>query len=71
MTEMTRMSLKAARVNAGLTQKEVATKLGIGNGTLSDWENYVSFPRADLIPKLCELYGVQYDQIDFLPRNPL
>lgn len=66
-----KISLSAARVNAGFTQKEAAEKLGIGNKTLGNWENYLSFPGADMIPKICELYGLPYDCINFLPTNPL
>lgn len=65
------MTLEAARVNAGLLQKEAAEKLGISNKTLSAWENYQSFPGADMIPKICDLYGVSYDHINFLPKHPV
>lgn len=68
---MYRISLKAARVNANLSQKEVATKLNISNKTICSWENGMSMPKADQIAKLCELYGVSYDMLIFLPSNSL
>lgn len=68
MQGLVKMSLKAARVNAGLDQKTAAAALGVSPKTLGDWENYVSYPRTDMIPKICELYGVSYDQINFLPK---
>ncbi len=68
---MVKMSLAAVRVNAGYDQKTAAKLLGVSNSTLSSWENYVTFPPADMIPKICDLYGVPYDQINFLPTNPL
>ena len=68
---MIKITLKAARVNAGLSQKEAAERLGISNGTLCNWENGVSFPDAQQIALICELYGVSYDSINFLPNNPL
>ena len=68
---MVKMTLKAARVNAGFTQKEAAEKLGISNVTLCNWEKAVSFPDAKQIQMLCELYGVSYDNLIFLPDNPL
>lgn len=71
MADIVKMSLEAARVNAGLLQKEAAEKLGISNKTLSKWENYESFPGADMIPKICDLYGVSYDHINFLPKCSL
>lgn len=68
---MVKMSLKAARVNVGYTQKEAAELLGVSNKTLGDWENGTTFPKADMIAKICDLYGVTYDQLNFLPNNPL
>ena len=68
---MDKITLKAARINAGLGQKEAASKLGVSNKTLSAWENGISFPGADMIPKICDLYGRPYDGINFLPNNPL
>ena len=62
---MARMSLKAARVNAGYSQKEAAKILGISNKTLCSWENGKTFPDQPMIEKLCALYGLTYDQIDF------
>ena len=66
-----KITLASARVNAGLDQKEAATELGVSNKTLSKWENYESFPDALQIEKICELYGIPYDNINFLPDNPL
>ena len=68
---MLKISLKAARVYAGLSQKEVATTLKISNKTLSNWENGKSFPDAEKIDALCNLYGLSYDNINFLPSNSL
>ena len=66
-----KISLASARVNAGLSQKKAAVTLGVSNKTLSKWENGESFPDALQIEKICELYGVPYDNIKFLPNNPL
>ena len=68
---MLKISLKAARVNAGLSQKDVATSLKVSNKTISSWENGETFPSAKNISRLCEMYGVSYDDIIFLPRNSL
>lgn len=66
-----KITLASARVNAGLCQKGAATKLGVSNKTLSKWENGESFPDAEQIEKICKLYGIPYDNIKFLPSNPL
>lgn len=62
---MSKISLKAARVNAGLTQAEVAKEIGVSIGTIKNWEARKSFPNQPKIEKLCELYGVSYDYIKF------
>ena len=68
---MAKFNLRGARVNAGFTQKAVLARLKISNKTLSNWENGISYPNAKQISELCALYGRTYDEIDFLPDNPL
>lgn len=63
---MKKITLKAARVNAGYSQKEAAEILNISNKTLCSWENGKTFPDQPMIEKLCVLYGVTYDMIDFV-----
>ena len=60
------ISLKAARVNANLTQKEVASRLSVSNKTIINWETGKSSPRADQLRTLCEYYQIPIDFI-FLP----
>ena len=66
-----KITLRAARINIGLSQKEAAVRLGISNKTLGNWEKGISFPPVDKIPAICELYGVSYDNLNFLPINSL
>ena len=68
---MFKITLEAARRNAGLTQKEAAKELKISNTTLGKWERGESFPTADKIPEICGLYAIHYDHIDFLPDRSL
>lgn len=63
---MSELTLKALRVNAGLTQKEAAGKLNISNKTLCSWEKGKTFPSQPMIKKICELYHVRYDAIKFV-----
>ena len=60
------LSLKAARVNAGLTQKEAAMAINVTERTLHSWENGVTYPTVDKLLLLCGLYGVQIGDI-FIP----
>lgn len=62
---MLKISLASARVNAKYTQKEAAVALGVSNCTLANWENGKTFPSEPAIRKLCELYGIHYDNIRF------
>ena len=67
---MAKMTMRAARVNAGLSQKGVATALSVSNKTVSAWETGKSFPTADKIPLICDLYGLSYDDIIFCNSVP-
>lgn len=62
---MPKISLKAARVNAGLNQAEAAERIGVSVSTIKNWESGKSFPNQPMIEKICELYGVSYDYIKF------
>ena len=58
-----RITLKAARVNKGMTQIEVANSLNVTKKTVCSWENGKTMPKLDKIEPLCNLYGVTYDDI--------
>lgn len=60
------ITLRAARVNKGLTQKAAAEKLGIAVDTLGMYERGKTFPDVLVIKKIEELYDVSYNDIDFL-----
>lgn len=51
-----KITLKAARVNVGLNQKEAAAQLCVSISTLSNWERGVTFPRANEIDRIKEAY---------------
>lgn len=63
-----KVSLKAARVNANLTRKEVAEKLGFSTDTLKSIENGKREIRVSEFNVLCGLYNCTVDDI-FLPFN--
>lgn len=63
------ITLKAARVNRGLTQSEAGKLLGVSQYTLGNWEAGKTFPDALQILKIQEVYGVGYDDLIFLPSN--
>ena len=55
--------LKAARVNAGLTQAYVCQKLELGKNTLISYEKYKTKPDIETAQKLAALYGMSVDNI--------
>lgn len=59
------ITLKAARVNKGLTQSEAAKELGTSSRTIYLWEKGKCFPNALQINKIEKLYGVSYNEIIF------
>ena len=68
---MAQITLKAARVNAGLTQKAAADALNVSNKTLCAWEKGERVPKVNKIDALCDLYKVSYDDLIFLPNDSL
>ena len=56
---------KNARKESGLTQQQVADKMGIRQSNVSDWENDISRPEYEKLVELSKLYGVSvYDLLD-------
>lgn len=62
---MAKITLKAARVNAGLSQEMAAKTLGISRSTLQNWEKGETFPKQPHILAMCELYNVSFDALFF------
>jgi transcriptional regulator with XRE-family HTH domain len=62
---MIKISLQAARTNAGLTQEQVADKLGVAISTVKNWEKGITTPKINQAYDLCDLYGVPIDYIKF------
>lgn len=62
----TKMSLKAARVNAGYSQAAVAKLLRKGKQTISNYETGRTKINAETFLKLCRIYNTQPADI-FLP----
>lgn len=58
-----KISLKAARINAGMEQSTVAAALGVQRDTISRWENGKTHPKADQLIKLSELYQIPVEYL--------
>lgn len=60
-----RITLKAARINKGLTQEEMGNELHVTKKTVGSWENGKTMPSVDKIEPICDLLGIKYDDINW------
>lgn len=51
------------RAKAGLSQDDLAERLGVSRQSVSKWENNVSVPDLDKLVKLGEVFGVSLDEL--------
>lgn len=66
MSEKLQISLAAARVNANMTQEDVAKIMGVTRYSIANWENGKTIPGIPEIEMLCRIYNIPQDYI-FLP----
>ena len=59
-------NLKLYRKQSGMTQEQVAEKLGVSRQAVAKWESGESLPDIENIIALSDLYGTS---VDFLVRN--
>lgn len=57
------ISLAAARVNADMTQNDVAESLHVSNKTVVNWENGTSTPSFSTMKTLSDMYKIPIDNI--------
>ena len=62
------INLAAARVNAGLTQEDVAEKMKVSKKTVINWEKGIVTPSFAVLDTLSRLYNLPLDYI-FLPSK--
>lgn len=62
------ITLAAARVNAGMTQSDVARELRVGKQTIVSWEKGDSEPKLTQARKMATIYNIPLDYI-FLPSK--
>lgn len=60
-----KISMAAARVNARLTQKQLADACGVSESTVIKWESGATVPRVDMLPALEAAYGIPIDYVRF------
>ena len=57
------MMISSLRKENGLTQFELAEKMGVTDKAVSKWERDLSYPDVNSIPKLAEVFGVSVDEL--------
>jgi transcriptional regulator with XRE-family HTH domain len=55
--------LAELREAAGLTQQQLAAKLGVQQSNIAFWERWDKPPRGDVLPKLAEALNVSADEL--------
>ena len=65
---MGQITLKAARINAGLRQTDAARLIGKTKNTIAAWESGRRSPKFVDLLDLCRVYGIEIDDI-FMPEN--
>ena len=58
-----KISLRALRINAGLTLKQACSKLNISTETLRSYENNKTHPDFKRLSEILNLYNVRYGDV--------
>ena len=60
--------IREARQAAGLTQRELAAKLGVAMGTVGRYETGTGFPKTGTLFTLCSILDIR--PVDLLRADP-
>lgn len=55
--------MSALRKSKGMTQQDVADRLGVSNKAVSKWECDDGYPDITILPAIAEIYGVTVDEL--------
>ena len=55
--------IMALRKAAGMTQEQVAERLGVSPQAVSKWENDVSCPDVTMRPRIAQIFNVSTDEL--------
>ena len=57
------MMISSLRKESGMTQLELAEKMGVTDKAVSKWERDLSYPDVNSLPKLAEVFNVSVDEL--------
>lgn len=63
------VTLEMARAKIGLTQEELAKKLGINRNTYAKYEKYKTSMRIDMAQKFSSIVGISIDNLIFFNED--
>ncbi len=63
MNETIGNRIQKIRKEKGMTQEDLAAKLGVSSQAVSKWENDASYPDIALLPQLCRILGITTDEL--------
>lgn len=55
--------IRKYREDRGLSQKELAQKIGVSNSRISNWEQGINRPDADVIANICRALDVSASEL--------
>ena len=55
--------IRALRKKAGYSQEQMARKLHLTQGAISQWENGLTVPAADQLASLASIFGISVDAL--------
>lgn len=58
-----KLSIKAWRTNAKLSQKELGDKMDVTENTVAKWEKYITYMKAPQFMKFCEIVGAKPEEV--------
>lgn len=62
--------ISSLRKKKGMTQLELAEKMGVTDKAVSKWERDLSCPDIHSLPKLAEIFGVSVDELMQVTTQP-
>ena len=56
-------TITECREAKGMTQEQLAKLLGVTQGAVSQWENGLTHPAFNMLPRLADVLGVTVDKL--------
>lgn len=64
------MLLREKRQERGITQNDLAVRVGVKRNTVCQWETGSRQPRVELLPKIAAILGCTVDELLGITKTP-